>query len=477
MGKAAHSAPRAQTAGMEENLHNGADVSDKSRFPSDFLWGVATSAYQIEGSPMADGAGPHIWHEFSRQPGRIGDASTGDVACDHYRLVPEDIALMHQLGVPAYRFSFGWARVLPEGRGRVNPKGLAFYDRLLDHLLSHGIVPFATLYHWDLPLALEHRGGWLHDDVAYWFGDYCEIVFRAYGDRIPYWVTINEPGIITEKGYVLGTYAPGHRNPAEAPMVARNLLRAHGVAVQACRSHAQAKIGITVNLQPKYPASDQPDDVAAVRRADAFRNRQFLDPIYLGRSPDELPVMFGDAWRPLSDEDLRLAQEPTDFLGVNYYTRNVVRHDPTSLPTRAQIVVDNGRPRTLMGWEVFPEGLTEVLRWVATQYGNPPVYITENGAAFADPVATDGTLVPDPARVAFLREHLQAALRARAYGCDLRGYFVWSLLDNFEWNSGYLKPFGIVQVDFATQRRTLKESARFYADVIKSRGEIVGMLD
>lgn len=450
-------------------------TTTQRRVPPDFLWGVATSAYQVEGYPLADGAGPNIWHRFSRMPGRTIDAATGDIACDHYHRYREDVALMDQLGIGAYRFSIAWGRILPEGRRTINPKGIGFYDRLLDEILSYNIVPFVTLYHWDLPLALEDRGGWLNDSIAGWFGDYADLIFRTFGDRVPYWVTINEPAVVAEKGYVLGVYAPGHRNPAEAPAVARNLLRAHGMAVQACRASTKGKVGIALNLQPKHPASDHPDDIAAMRRADAFRNRQFIEPILKGRSPEELPEMFGDSWRPLTTEDLALVHRPIDFMGVNYYTRAIVKNDPTSIPTRSEPVEANGRQHTLMGWEVYPEGMAEALLWIKNNYGEIPIFVTENGVAFDDPAPNADEIVEDPARIEFLRTHLRSAMRARAAGVDLRGYFLWSLLDNFEWSSGYVRPFGIVHVDFRTQRRTLKSSARFYTDVIRSGG--AGLLE
>lgn len=449
-------------------------MTDTNKFPKGFLWGVATSAYQIEGSPLADGAGPNIWHRFSRLPGRTVGGATGDVACDHYNRYAEDLALMDELGVSAYRFSIAWGRLLPEGRGRVNAKGLAFYDRLVDKLLELEIVPFATLYHWDLPLALEDKGGWLNEDVARWFADFASLAVRTLGDRVPFWVTINEPAVIMEKGYVLGTYAPGHRNPAEAPVVARNLLRAHGMGVQAARAASNGQVGVAVNLQPKHPASDSRADLAAARRADAFRNLQFLDAILLGHSPPELPAMFGETWCPLSTADMNLIHQPIDFVGVNYYTRVVVADDEETLPTRAEPVTVEGCRRTLMGWEVYPDGLREVVTGITNRYGKVPIYVTENGAAFSDPAAADGSGVADPDRVSFLREHLKRALQARAEGADLRGYFIWSLMDNFEWNSGYSRPFGLVQVDLATQRRTMKDSGRFFAEVIRTAGANLG---
>jgi beta-glucosidase len=438
-------------------------------FPRDFLWGVATSAYQVEGSPLADGAGPNIWHRFSHIPGMTVQGATGDIACDHYTRYREDVALMAELGIQAYRFSMAWARLLPKGRGRLNPKGFGFYDRLVDSLLEQGIVPFPTLYHWDLPLALEDKGGWLNDDTARWFGDYADVVFRAFCDRIPNWITINEPAVVMEKGYVLGVYAPGHRNAAEAPVVARNLLRAHGYAVQAYRDRDDGEIGIAVNIQPKYPATTNPADQAAARRADAFRNLQFLDPILLGRSPDELAEMFGRDWKPLSPGDMALINQRIDFVGLNYYTRVVIGDDPEHLPMRAKSVTKEAT-RTLFGWEIYPGGLTETLVRMTERYGRIPIYVTECGAAFTDPRADADADVLDPERVAFLRSHIKAAMDAIESGVDLRGFFVWSLMDNFEWSSGYTMPFGLVHIDFETQRRTPKSSARFYADVIESSG-------
>jgi beta-glucosidase len=379
---------------------------------------------------------------------------------------------MSSLGVSAYRFSIAWARVLPKGRGKVNAKGLAFYDRLIDTLLEHDIRPFITLYHWDLPLELENKGGWLNDDTARWFGDYSDLMFRAFSDRVPYWMTINEPAVIMEKGYVLGLYAPGHRNAAEAPTVARNLLRGHGYAVQAYRDRGDGCIGIAVNFQPKYPATESLTDQAAARRANAWRNLQFLDAILLGSVPDELPEMFGREWKGLSAEDLKLIHQPIDYVGLNYYTRVVVGEDAQSLPLRAKRVEQTAKG-TLIGWEIYPEGLTQTLVTLHERYEGIPIYITECGAAFKDPTSQNGEEVQDPERVEFLRSHILAAIDAYDKGVDLRGFFVWSLVDNFEWNSGYTMPFGLVQVDFASQQRTLKSSARFYADVARSNGAIL----
>jgi beta-glucosidase len=444
-------------------------MNESIPFPRDFLWGVATSAYQIEGCPLADGAGPNIWHRFAHEPGMTVAGHTGDVACDHYNRYADDVKLMADLGVGAYRFSTAWARVLPRGRGRVNTKGLAFYDRLIDTLLERDIRPFITLYHWDLPLELENKGGWLNDDTARWFGDYSDLMFRAFSDRVPYWMTINEPAVIMEKGYVLGVYAPGHRNIAEAPTVARNLLRAHGYAVEAYRDRGDGCIGIAVNIQPKYPASESVGDQAAARRANAWRNLQFLDAILLGSTPDELPEMFGREWKGLSAEDLKLIHQPIDYVGLNYYTRVVVSEDAQALPLRARVVAQDS-DRTLIGWEIYPEGLTQTLLTMHERYHGIPIYITECGAAFKDPTPDGEEDIHDPERVEFFRSHIRAAMDAYNQGVDLRGFFVWSLLDNFEWNSGYTMPFGIVHVDFETQRRTVKTSARFFAEVARSNG-------
>jgi beta-glucosidase len=447
-------------------------MTDTAAFPEGFLWGAATSAYQVEGSPLADGAGPSIWHAFSHTPGRIADAQTGDVACDHYRRYAQDLVLMADLGLTAYRFSINWARVFPEGTGSVNPKGLDFYRRLVDGLLACGIAPMATLYHWDLPLALQGRGGWLNRDSAGWFGDYAQAVFRALDDRVPLWATLNEPWVAAVGGYLAGDLAPGHSNAAEAALVGHNLLRAHGSAVQAYRAEGCREIGLVVNLEPQHPATDTEQDRTAAARRDAFINRWFLDPALLGHYPEALIEGFGPAWPDFPAEDLRLIREPLDFVGVNYYSRSVVRHAEAAVPSSAERVRQDGRPHTAMDWEVYPEGLTETLVRVKERYGNPPLYVTENGAAFPDP-PPQGGLVADPERVAYLRSHLQATFVALCQGVDLRGYFAWSLLDNFEWAYGYTKRFGLVHVDYATLARTPKASARFYAEVIRSRGTVL----
>jgi len=438
-------------------------------FPPDFLWGTATAAYQIEGSPLADGAGPSIWHRFSHTPGLVLNGDTGDVACDHYHRYEADIALMRELGVNAYRFSISWSRIFPDGKGRVNEKGLDFYRRLVDGLRAAGIQPLITLFHWDLPAALDDRGGWLNRNVARWFADYATTMFRALDDRQPMWATLNEPWVVTDGGYLHGPLAPGHRNWFETPIAAHNLLRAHGAAVAAYRGVGKGKIGIVVNLEPKYPASESKEDREAVVRADAYMNRQYLDPIFKGSYPKELPALYGEAWPSFPDSDFDDIRQPIDFVGVNYYTRGLTRHDDNKMIERADRVRNPRAAYTETSWEVFPQGLTDILLWVRERYGKVPLYVTENGAAFYDPPTAEGT-VEDPLRVDYLRKHIRAAQEAMQRGVDLRGYFVWSLLDNFEWALGYSKRFGIIHVDFQTQKRTLKRSAHFYKDVVRTRG-------
>ncbi len=445
-------------------------MAESTAFPEGFLWGSATAAYQIEGSPLADGAGLGIWDRFVATPGVMLDGDTGEVACDHYRRMPQDVALMRELGMQAYRFSVAWKRVLPDGKGAVNAAGLDFYDRLVDTLLEKDIEPLLTLYHWDLPAALDDRGGWLNPDVAGWFADYAAVMTRKLDGRVKKWTTLNEPWVVTDGGYLHGALAPGHKNLFETPIASHNLLRAHGAAVQAYRALGKHEIGLVVNIEPKYPASDSDADLAAVRRADAYMNRQYLDPVFLGRYPEEMADIFGAAWVDWPAEDFKLIGEPIDFVGVNYYTRSVTRDDPSSWPVRASGVRQTRATRTEVGWEVFPQGLTDTLIWVKERYGDIPLYITENGSAFFDPPTATNGRVQDPLRVDYLKSHLLAARAAITAGVNLRGYMAWSLLDNLEWALGYSKRFGIVHVDFETQTRTPKDSARLYSRVIATNG-------
>lgn len=443
------------------------------QFPKTFMWGSATAAYQVEGSPLADGAGPSIWHRFVRRPGLVLNGDTGDIACDHYRRWPQDIALMRELGMQAYRFSVSWSRIFPEGKGRANEAGLDHYERLVDALLEAGIEPLCTLYHWDLPAALSDLGGWVNRDIANWFADYATAMFRRLDGRVKSWATLNEPWVVTDGGYLHGALAPGHRDVFETPLASHNLLRSHGAAVKAYRAEGAHAIGIVVNIEPKYPASDSAADVAAVRRAHAYMNRQYLDPIFLGRYPAEMAEIFGEAWPVFPADDFTLIRQPIDWLGVNYYTRAVTAHDETNWPLKARTVPQQGALYTDTGWEVYPEGLTDTLIWVKESYGDLPLYVTENGSAFPDPEEALGGRIEDTERMAYLRAHVRACSDAIRKGVDLRGYMAWSLLDNLEWSLGYSKRFGIVHTNFKTQQRTIKDSGKLYAEIIRSNGSVL----
>lgn len=442
----------------------------KTGFPDDFLWGAATAAYQIEGSPLADGAGASIWQKFSHDPRLMAaKGATGDVACDHYNRMESDVALMKELGLQAYRFSVNWGRVLPEGIGQVNAKGLGFYDRLVDELLANGITPLLTLHHWDLPAALDDKGGWLNRDSANWFTEYASVMYKALDDRVKKWVTLNEPWVITDGGYLHGALAPGHRNMFETPIASHNLMRAHGRAVQAYRAEGKNEIGLVVNIEPKYAASNSLEDQAATARADAYMNRQYLDAALKGAYPEEMTEIFGEAWPQWPQSDMDDICQPVDFIGINYYTRNVVRADENQWPLRASPVPQNAT-HTTTDWEVHPPALTDMLLWFRDRYGDIPLYITENGAAFYDPPQAGPDGIDDPLRCDYLRTHISAIGDAIRQGVDVRGYMAWSLLDNLEWSLGFSKRFGIIHVDYETQQRTLKRSAKFYSNVIATNG-------
>ncbi len=431
-------------------------------FPDEFVWGAATASYQIEGAVREDGRGESIWDRFSHSPGRVRNGDTGDVACDHYHRFRDDVALIAGLGLNAYRFSVSWSRVLPAGTGAVNQAGLDFYDRLVDELLARDIAPFLTLYHWDLPQALEDAGGWPVRATAEAFADYAGIVAARLGGRVRSIATLNEPWVVADHGYRIGTHAPGRSEPAGAITAAHHLLVAHGLGVQAIRAAAPGTpAGIVLNLGPMQPASSHPLDLEAASAEHDWLNRWYLDPL-VGRPYPELPRWAAGASRAeIRNGDMELIAAPLDFLGVNYYSRNWVRSPllPPLQPT--------GEPaeRTGMGWEVYPAGLAQTLELVASRTGTLPLYITENGAAY--PV-DDAEPARDPARVSYLRRHLDAALDAVERGVPLRGYFVWSLLDNFEWAHGYGPRFGIVHVDYGTLERRVRDSARFMAAVARS---------
>ena len=446
-------------------------MSGRTKFPAGFLWGCATSAYQIEGSPLADSAGASIWQRFEQTPGRIVGGDTGDVACDHYRRMKDDVALMRDMGLTAYRFSLAWGRVMPDGRGRVNLAGLGFYERLVDELLAAGITPMATLYHWDLPVALDDRGGWLNPDVAEWFADYATVVYKALDDRVKLWTTLNEPWVVADGGYMHGVLAPGHRNANEAAIAAHNLMRAHAAGVRAYREVGHHQIGLVVNIEPKHLAPDaSPADRHASVLADAYMNRQYLDPAIKGTYPDELREVFGPAWPNWPVDEVAALAVPIDFLGLNYYTRAVVKHDPAGWPVPVAAVKQKGGITTETGWELHPQSLTDTLVWMHENYGGLPLYVTENGAAFYDPPSAVNGRIDDPLRVHYLQTHLQAVRDAISQGADVRGYCAWSLLDNLEWAHGYSKRFGLIHVDFETLKRTPKASAAYYRSVIASQG-------
>jgi len=437
------------------------------RFPDGFAWGCATASYQIEGSPLADGAGESIWHRFSHTPDAIMNGDTGDVACDHYRRYKEDVAMMKRLGLNSYRFSIAWPRVFPEGRGRVNQAGLDFYSALVDELLAAGIEPCPTLYHWDLPQAIEDVGGWCNPDTALWFREYAELVFGKLGDRVKFWITLNEPFVIAFIGHALGLHAPGIIDVDQTLIVGHTLLKAHGQAVSAFReSGIDGRIGITVDIESCMPATDSAEDRAAAERYAAFKNRWFLDPIFLGKYPDEMYDAFS-AMPKMGAEDAKLIQQPIDFVGVNNYTRTVWRHSDISFLGADHVLPE--AKYTEMGWEVYPDGLYDILMWAHRTYDAPTLYVTENGASFEDTVGPDGG-VNDDDRVDYVRGYLAACHRAIADGADLRGYFLWSLMDNFEWGFGYSKRFGMVRVDFDTLKRTVKRSGHWYSDTIKNNG-------
>ena len=459
------------TASRPENTSD----SSVRTFPDGFLWGAATAAHQIEGSPLADGAGPSIWTRFAHTPGMTLNGDTGDVACDHYNRWKQDVAMMRELGLKAYRFSVSWSRILPEGIGRVNQAGIDFYSNLVDELLANGIEPLLTLYHWDMPAALDDKGGWLNRDSADWFAEYGSVLYRALDGRVKKWVTLNEPWVVTDGGYLHGALAPGHRSKYEAPIASHNLMRAHGAAVKAYRAIGKHEIGLVVNIEPKYPASESAADMAAVRRAHAYMNEQYLHPALLGHYPPELKEIFGDAWPDWPAADYDLIKQPLDFVGINYYTRSVTKA-AESYPLNTGVVRQPLGTYTETGWEVFPQGLTELLLWFKQTYGDLPLYITENGAAFFDPPTADldpetgERRVRDPLRMDYLRKHLGAIHDAIRQGVDIRGYMLWSLMDNLEWSLGYSKRFGMVHVNYVTLERTPKDSARWYSKVIASNG-------
>jgi beta-glucosidase len=453
----------------------GADPVASLTFPDGFLWGVATSAHQIEGAVCEDGRGESIWDRMSATPGNIADGSTAEVACDHYHRWREDIELMSWLGVGAYRFSIAWPRVIPRGRGPANPAGLDFYDRLVDLLLDSGILPFVTLYHWDLPQALQDRGGWGSRDTVDAFVAYSDAVTRRLGDRVRHWATHNEPWCIATLGHEVGEHAPGHRDPAESLRAAHHVLLSHGRAVEVIRANAPgSEAGVVLNLVPAWPATPEKASHEAVRQFDGLFNRWYLGPIFNGAYPDDAiedRVRWGHLEDPrpqfLLDGDLEAISAPVDFLGVNYYSRVVVRSGANGRPEAVKVAPSE--EMTDMGWEVFPLGLYDMLTRLQNEYGPHKVYITENGAAYSDGPDTKGR-VADRRRIDYIRAHVAEARRSIGAGVPLAGYFVWSLLDNFEWAHGYTKRFGLYWVEYDSQKRLPKDSAYWYRDLIAGNG-------
>jgi len=436
-------------------------------FPRGFVWGAATASYQIEGAANEDGRGESVWDRFCATPGKVRNGDSGAVACDFYHRYSDDIRLMRELGIDAFRFSIAWPRVLPEGRGAVNGKGLDFYDRLVDELLGNGITPFATLFHWDTPQVLEDEGGWPSRSIIEPFCEYVEAVSERLGDRIQNWITHNEPWVVAWVGHGWGHHAPGRTSDKEALAAAHHLLLSHGRAVEILRRNSPgAAVGITLNLDYVYAASNDPADGEAVRWIDGLHNRWFLDPIFKGTYPDDMLAAWAESLPVIEDGDLAEIAAPIDFLGVNNYTSPLVAADDNG--GRARVVRRADADRTDMGWEVVPDGLHDLLVRLDREYGPEAIYVTENGAAFPDVRGHDGQ-VDDPERQAYLQAYIDAAGRAIAAGVPLRGYFTWSLLDNFEWALGYWKRFGLVYIDYATLERVPKGSFYWYRDFIATQ--------
>ncbi|MFW6343121.1 MAG: GH1 family beta-glucosidase [Sediminispirochaetaceae bacterium] len=471
-------------------------MKKQPQFPENFIFGAATASYQIEGAVDEGGRGPSVWDTFSHTPGKIKPGHNGDVACDHYHKFDEDIEIMDSLGVDAYRFSVSWPRLIPEGDGGVNEKGVDFYSRLVDSLLEHNISPWVTMFHWDLPQNLQDRfGGFSSPEIGDRFADYAELLVSRLGDRVKNWITLNEPWVYAVLGNLLGVHAPGKKSYRAAFSTAHNQLVAHGKAVQRLRGiDPEARVGITLNLMPVYPETDKTKDRRAANLADQFLNRLFLDPLFKGEYPEELWKKIA-LFRPkIEAGEMDLIGEKLDFLGINTYTREWARRslktpplffDMTGMKGAEKDFVKDGVQYTSMGWEVFPEGMHQTLLRIKNEYGNIPVYITENGAAFEDTPVPEGEgdvyggeravspeekmlRVHDKKRISYLEEYTAKVAQAIDEGAEVRGYFVWSLLDNFEWAEGYNKRFGIVYVDYETQRRIIKDSGYWYRGFIKA---------
>ena len=484
MGKMANSAAILTGGALIGSEAEAAVASAKraqGRLPKDFVWGTATASYQVEGSPLKDGGGASIWDTFSKKPGVIKDGNTGDTACDHVHRYQEDVDLMKRLGTNAYRFSFSWSRILPEGAGRINQAGLDFYDRLIDALLIAGVAPWATIFHWDYPEALYQKGGWRHPDAPNWFADFTKILADRYSDRVAHWMTFNEPQVFVSIGHQFGAHAPGERLPTgEMSKLAHNILLSHGKSVQVLRSASKKPLQIGIAAAPSVtvPASDSPADVALAKKMmlsvsdfsffgppgpNFFNNTWWLDPMFLGHYPEDGLKLFGKDAPAFTDADMKTIHQPLDFLGLNIYFGPIVKSGENGRPEK--IPTPAGVPHTTTGWEIVPSAIYWGTKVIGDRY-KKPIYITENGMANTDWVAVDGK-VHDPQRIDFMTRYLGEIKHARAEGVDIRGYFAWSLMDNFEWAEGFNQRFGLVYVDFATQKRTPKDSYFWYRDYIK----------
>ena len=431
---------------------------------SEFVWGVATSSYQIEGAANEDGRGKSIWDTFCKVPGKVANFDNGDIACDHYHRYKEDLDLMKWMGVKAYRFSVAWPRVIPDGVGRVNEMGLDFYDRLIDSLLEREIAPWLTMYHWDLPEALQLRGGWNNREVVEWFGEYAEVLTSRFGDRVKNWMTLNEPLCSAWLGHLYGDMAPGIKDLQTALNVSHHLLMSHGLACQVIRSNvSEANVGIVINVTPAVPATDSQEDSNAAQLADGFDNQWFLDPVFGRTYPADVIDTLG-ASPEIHSGDMKLIAQDLDFLGVNFYFRQTVAADQNSKPLPIRSVNRENVKRTAMNWEVHPQAFEEILLRISKEYSPKAIYITENGSAWNDEVI-NGEIIDDE-RIDYLARHLDAMRSAREQGAPILGYFAWSFLDNFEWAYGYEKRFGLIYVDYKTQKRTPKKSAFFYRQLL-----------
>lgn len=443
------------------------------KFPDNFIWGAATASYQIEGAANEDGKGVSIWDTFSHTPGKIYNNENGDIACDHYHRYKEDIKIMKDMGLKGYRFSISWSRIFPDGKKQINQKGIEYYNNIINELLKNEIDPIITLYHWDLPQALQDIGGWGNRDIINYFADYAECVFKNYGDRVKKWITHNEPFVTAYAGNLEGEHAPGFKDFSLAVQITHHLILSHARVVEVYKClNKKGKIGISLNLYSIYPASNLENDKEAALLANEYNNRWFLDPVLKGKYPEKLLNLFKEKIKSLkiSSNDMNLiSKNRADFLGINYYFRNIIKKIKTNSILQFENIFPKDALYTEMNWEIYPKGLYDLLIYIKKEYNNPEIYITENGAAFNDKVV-NGDLINDDKRINYLDGHFKEALKAINDGVNLQGYYVWSFMDNFEWSYGYNKRFGLIYIDYKTQRRIWKKSAYWYKDIIKNNG-------